>query len=123
MPTVLVVEDELLIALDLAASIEELGCEIVGVARTGAEARRVAETARPDLVLMDVTIAGDCDGVEAARAIRAIAPAKLIFLTALTDQDTRCRAAAMQPEAFLTKPCPNGELRRAVASALGMNTH
>lgn len=105
MRSVLVVEDEAIIALDLACSIEALGYRVLGPASNREEACRIAAIEHPDLLLMDVTIQGEADGIETARDITHSMPAKLVFLTAHTDAATRARANALAPQAFLTKPC------------------
>ena len=104
MRSVLVVEDEALIALDLTCSLEALGYRVLGPASNGADARRIAAKENPDLLLMDVTIQGGPDGIETAEAITASHPAKVIFLTAHSDPATRLRAAKLNPSAFLQKP-------------------
>ncbi len=104
MRSVLVVEDEALIALDLACSIEALGYKVLGPASNGDDARRIAASETPDLLLMDVSIQGKADGIDTARAIAEKNPVRVIFLTAHTDAATRRRAEEMQPAAFLTKP-------------------
>jgi len=106
MRSVLVVEDEALIALDLTCSLEALGYRVLGPAANSADARRIAATENPDLLLMDVTIQGQPDGIETARAITEdqAHPSKLVFLTAHTDPVTRRRAALLNPAAFLQKP-------------------
>lgn len=103
MRSVLVVEDEALIALDLACSIESLGYKVLGPASNCEDARRIAANEAPDLLLMDVSIKGKVDGIETARAITADRPAKVV-LTAHTDAATRRRAESISPAAFLTKP-------------------
>jgi DNA-binding NarL/FixJ family response regulator len=105
MRSVLVVEDEAIIALDLACSIEALGYRVLGPASNHDDACRIARSEHPDLLLMDVTIQGDEDGIDTAREITHAIRAKLVFLTAHTDAATRDRANALKPDAFLTKPC------------------
>ena len=104
MRSVLVVEDEALIALDLTCSLEALGYRVLGPAASGEDARRIAAEQYPDLLLMDVTIRGKDDGIETARAITSNRPAKLVFLTAHADPATRRRAETLSPQAFLSKP-------------------
>ncbi len=104
MRSVLVVEDEALIAMDLACSLEALGYRVLGPASNGEDARRIAAEQNPDLLLMDVTIQGTQDGIDTARAITNERPAKLVFLSANTDRETRQRAELLHPQAFLSKP-------------------
>jgi len=67
----LIVEDEPIVALDLKQEVEQLGCEVVGVAESADEALVACGVSRPDLALMDVRIAGSVDGVQTARLLRA----------------------------------------------------
>jgi DNA-binding NarL/FixJ family response regulator len=104
MRSVLVVEDEALIAMDLACSLEALGYKVLGPASNGEDARRIAAEQNPDLLLMDVTIQGKDDGIDTARAITRAHPTRVVFLTAHTDLVTRRRAEMLSPQAFLSKP-------------------
>lgn len=117
MRSVLVVEDEALIALDLACSLEALGYRVLGPASNGEDALRIVEQERPDLLLMDVTIKGATDGIDTAMAITAEHPAKVVFLTAHSDPGTRRRAAVLNPAAFLQKPWTTHQMRRVLADA------
>ena len=119
MRSILVVEDEALIALDLACSIESLGYKVLGPASNGEDARRIAQRETPDLVLMDVSIQGKADGIDTARAITAETPAKVIVLTAHTDLATRLRAEEVRPAAFLTKPYTARQMQTILEEAFG----
>jgi CheY-like chemotaxis protein len=72
----------------------------------------------PDLILIDIILAGKIDGIETARRIRATGPTRIIFLTANTDEATRQRALALSPDGFLLKPFTEDELRETVEKAL-----
>jgi CheY-like chemotaxis protein len=120
MRSVLVVEDEALIALDLACSLESLGYRVLGPASNGEDARRIALSENPDLLLMDVTIQGKVDGIDTARAITQDRPAKVIFLTALTDAVTRARAESLRPQAFLSKPCSIRQMQKILSEAFAV---
>lgn len=117
MRSVLVVEDEAIIALDLACSIEQLGYRVLGPASNGADAQRIARSEHPDLLLMDVTLQGGPDGIDTARAITNEIPARVVFLTAHSDEATRRRAENIQPKAFLTKPCTARQMQNVLAAA------
>lgn len=117
MRSVLVVEDEALIALDLACSLEALGYRVLGPASSGEDALRIVEHEQPDLLLMDVTIKGPADGIETAKAITAGHPAKVVFLTAHSDPGTRRRAALLNPAAFLQKPWTARQVQKVLADA------
>jgi DNA-binding NarL/FixJ family response regulator len=117
MRSVLVVEDEALIALDLTCSLEALGYKVLGPASNSEDARRIAALENPDLLLMDVTIQGKPDGIDTALAITQDLPAKVIFLTAHSDAATRLRAASLNPLAFLQKPWTARQMQQALSAA------
>jgi DNA-binding NarL/FixJ family response regulator len=117
MRSVLVVEDEALIALDLACSIESLGYKVLGPASNGEDARRIAAREMPDLLLMDVSIQGKADGIDTARAITLETPTRVVFLTAHTDLATRRRAEQIRPAAFLTKPYSARHIQQILEAA------
>jgi CheY-like chemotaxis protein len=85
---VLVIEDETIVAADLKDKLGHLGYGVMGTARTGEEAVRIATCERPTLVLMDIVLAGEMDGIEAADRIRRICNVPIIFLTAHSDSET-----------------------------------
>ena len=88
----LIVEDEPVVALDLQQEVEQLGCEVVGLAESAEEALVAAEICRPELALMDVRIAGSMDGIQTARLLRAAYNVPVIFLTSYSDENTISRA-------------------------------
>jgi DNA-binding NarL/FixJ family response regulator len=113
---VLIVEDEAIVAEAMSQFLENAGHEVVGIARD--EVSAVCETAeeRPDLVLMDIRLAGASDGIEAARKIRADYPVDVVFITAHVDPATLTRAATVRPAGFLTKPYSARQLLQTVRS-------
>ncbi|HJQ31071.1 MAG TPA: ATP-binding protein [Pyrinomonadaceae bacterium] len=115
---VLVVEDEAIVAMDISARLRLLGYEVIGPASTGADAVELAESARPDLVLMDIMLRGGMDGVEAALRIREGCGAPVVYLTAYADDSTLRRAKAAEPLGYLLKPFEERELRTAIETAL-----
>ena len=117
MRSVLVVEDEALIAMDLACSLEALGYRVLGPAANGEDARRIAARENPDLLLMDVNLQGAADGIDTALAITEKRPAKVVFLTAATDALTRARAAQLNPQAFLQKPWTARQMQAVLRAA------
>lgn len=117
MRSVLVVEDEALIALDLTCSLEALGYRVLGPASSGEDALRIVENEQPDLLLMDITIKGEADGIDTAMAITAEHPAKVVFLTAHSDLGTRRRAAMLKPSAFLQKPWTARQMQQVLSDA------
>ena len=114
---VLIVEDEAVTALNLESTLLKLGHDVVDIVDTAPEAVAAAAAHRPDLVFMDIRLAGGSDGVDAALQIRNSCDIPSVFLTAHSDARTRSRAAAARPLDFLVKPfSPDkiaGALRRA----------
>ncbi len=115
--TVLIVEDEFLIALDLEAAMSGLGFEICGLAPNGDEARSLAMDHQPDVVLVDVYLGGAREGIETARWLRDVCDASVVFVTARTDAATLDRIKEVVPGSpILSKPVYREHLAKAVAS-------
>jgi DNA-binding response OmpR family regulator len=115
---IIVVEDETIIAFELRVRLSRLGHTVLGVFRRGEDALASAQERMPDLMLIDIILAGTIDGIETARRVRAAGRTKIIFLTANTDEATRQRALQVAPEGFLLKPFTEDELRSTLAAAL-----
>jgi PAS domain S-box-containing protein len=115
---ILIVEDEAIVALDLRLHLEELGYVVDGVAASAQAAHGFVERRTPDLILMDVHLQGEVDGIEVAGAIRRTRDVPVIFLTAHSDDQTVMRAAGTAPYGYLTKPYQLRELRAGVEVAL-----
>jgi CheY-like chemotaxis protein len=115
---VLIVEDERVIALDLRGALEQLGYDVVGVASTSTRALDLAAEGRPDVVLMDIRIAGDTDGIGTAALLRARSGVPIVYLTANTDSETLERALATVPGGYLSKPYTELTLGATIAVAL-----
>jgi len=107
---ILLVEDEGIIAEDLQTSLEEMGYEIVSVAASGEAAIERAEATHPDLVLMDVVLQGEMDGIEAANRIHISLNIPVIYLTAYADDKMLERAKITAPFGYLIKPIRDREL-------------
>jgi PAS domain S-box-containing protein len=115
---ILVVEDEAIVAWDIEQNLVDLGFEVIALASSGDEALTQAASARPDLVLMDIRIQGDLDGIQAGEIIRHRYGVPLIYLTAHGDPETIDRAKRTEPEGYLLKPFKKAELRSVVELAL-----
>ena len=115
---ILVVEDETIVSLDLQNSLKILGYKVVGAASNGPEAIAKAESTRPDLVLMDIILKGDMDGVQTAEAIHARLNVPVIFLTACADETTLQRAKVTEPFGYMIKPFEERELHSHIEIAL-----
>lgn len=115
---ILVVEDERIVAEAIELSLERQGFNVVANVATGQEAVRAAEAADPDLVLMDVRLRGEMDGIEAAAAIHTRFSKPIIFLTAYGDADTLERAKSARPHGYLLKPFQERDLIPVIELAL-----
>ena len=116
---ILIVEDEPIIAADLQDRLEQMGYRVQANVDTGEEALAAIAADQPDLILMDVQLAGKLDGIETARRIRNAYGIPLIFLTSNSDDATFRRARAVLPNAFLSKPFRGRDLSFAIELAIG----
>ncbi len=117
-PRILIVEDEAIVARDIAQQLAMLGYEPVAQTSSGEEALELADQLRPELVLMDIRLAGKIDGVSAAETIRDRFAIPVVFLTAYADDATLERAKVAEPFGYIVKPFQARELRSAVEMAL-----
>ncbi|MDH4189518.1 MAG: PAS domain S-box protein, partial [Betaproteobacteria bacterium] len=115
---ILVVEDEGIIAMELAQNLRELGFEVIGPANEGERALALAEKDPPDLVLMDIVIKGAMDGIETAERMRSQRDVPVVFLTAFGDDATLQRAKGAAPNGYLIKPYRSDELRPVLEMAM-----
>ena len=115
---ILVVEDEQLIAADLEAKLARMGHTVIGTAASGKEAIQLAESLRPELVLMDVRIQGPMDGREAARHVQAVSGAPVIFVTAYAEVFLSDPTQMVPPGLCLSKPFSAYQLQTVVDTVL-----
>jgi two-component system, sensor histidine kinase and response regulator len=115
---ILVVEDDGVLALNLADTLDELGYTVAGTATRGEEAIDLARCLHPNLILMDVGLAGQIDGITAAETIRDEHDVPVVFLTAHDDEDTLHRATHLDASAYLVKPFKAPDLRCVIEIAL-----
>lgn len=101
---ILIVEDDLILSLLLEKKIQQMGYAIAANVSSGNEAVRIIREKKPDLVLMDIKLSEDMDGVEAITQIRDFTDAPVIYLTGNSDETTRRRAHASRPVAYTVKP-------------------
>lgn len=114
----LVVEDDMIIAATIALQLTKLGYEVSGIVPRGEEAIQHAETNRPDLILLDISLKGALDGIDTAHAIHQQWNIPIIYVTANTDEATFARAKKTRPYAFISKPVRALELQRAIELAV-----
>jgi DNA-binding response OmpR family regulator len=115
----LIVEDETMIALGLEADMHALGFHICDLAADGQQASMLAMNSKPDVVLMDVNLEGDCEGIEVARKLREVCDVPVVFVTGCTDRDTVAHIRERVPGApVLPKPIWGDRLADAVAAVM-----
>lgn len=115
---ILIVEDESIVALDLANGLEKDGYHIAGIADNAEEAQQLFNEQEVDIILMDVHIIGDKDGIDIAIEILKQKSVPIIYLTAFTDQITIDRIKQTHPAAFLSKPYSLTNVRIAIDLAV-----
>ena len=115
---ILIVEDEMITALDLRHQLHRLGYQVSAVAKSGEEAVRLSEELHPDLVLMDVNLEGAMDGIEASRRIQATARIPVVYLTAYPNLFVRTPSQMQQPYLCLSKPFSVPDLQVVLNIAL-----
>lgn len=120
-PKILVVEDEIIVAVNLGQKLKKLGYDLVGITSSGEEAIQKAEENHPDLVLMDINIEGNLDGIQTAELLRNRFQTPVIYLTAYADENTLNRAKRTQPLGYIVKPFESDQLRSSIEVALYKN--
>ena len=116
--SILIVEDERIVAMDIQNSLEKLGYTIAGFADWAEDAIKKADELHPDLVLMDISLKGEMDGIEAANQIRTKFDIPVIFLTAFTDPSIIELARNVEPYGYILKPFEERELAIAIEMAI-----
>jgi PAS domain S-box-containing protein len=115
---ILIVEDEAVIAMDMAQHLRDFGYDVVGIAASGERAQQLVAEFEPDLIMMDIVIKGAQDGIETANRIRHQHDIPVVFLTAYGDAPTLERAKGVAPYAYLLKPFRPNDLRSTIEVAL-----
>jgi len=115
---IMVVEDERIVAHDLAKQLTDLGYDVVATAYSGEEAVDKLQETHPDLVLMDIVLAGKMDGIQAAEKITALSGAPVVYLTSYADDKTFRRATLTGPSGYILKPVEKKQLQVTIALAL-----
>ena len=114
----LIVEDKFLVAKLLQRNLEMVGYQVCELAGTGQEAIEQAEKEQPDFVLMDIRLAGDMDGIDAAREIHKRFQIPIIFMTGYADQETITQTKDLDPLAYLVKPITPEHIIPVIDAAL-----
>ncbi len=115
---ILIVEDELLVAISTAGLLRSLMYEVTGIADTGKDAMRLAQTTNPDLILMDVKLRGQLDGIATAREIQLSLAIPIIFTTGFGREDVKRRTHQVDSSEYLFKPYSSEDLRAVISAVL-----
>lgn len=115
---IMIVEDEWTVADDIKMFLERLGYTVTSVSSSGEEAIQNAEKDKPDLVLMDIVLEGEMDGIEAASEIRTRFNIPIVYLTAYADDKILERAKITEPSGYIVKPFVNEDLKINIEMAL-----
>jgi len=115
---IMIVEDEGVVSIDIRNMLKNAGYGIAAVAFQGEEAVRKAEQSTPDLILMDIGLKGEIDGIEAARKIRDRFQIPVVFLTGFADEATVAKAQEVNPSGFIIKPINEEELKKTLEDIL-----
>jgi two-component system, response regulator PdtaR len=115
---ILIVEDELIVAEDLKMTLATLGYEVVGISATGEHAIELAGKLKPDVILMDIMLAGELDGIATAGEIRAKYDIPVIYVTAYADENLVARAKLTEPFGYIVKPFNEREVHSNIEISL-----
>ncbi|MDR4505993.1 MAG: response regulator [Candidatus Scalindua sp.] len=115
---IMIVEDEWITAEDIKMSLQSLGYSVTSISSSGDAAIKNAEKDKPDLVLMDIVLQGEMDGIETANQIRSRFHIPIIYLTAYADDEVLERAKLTEPSGYIVKPFLNEDLKIAIELAL-----
>ena len=111
---ILVVEDEMIIAAKISMQLTSLGYEVTGILPRGEQAIQQVKENKPDIILLDINLRGQLDGIQTALQIQQFAQIPIIYLTANSDEVTFNRAKPTKPYAFISKPFKQLDLQRAI---------
>jgi signal transduction histidine kinase/DNA-binding response OmpR family regulator len=115
---ILIVEDEIIIAKDIKASLESMGYSVTSIVKSGERAIEKAKQEHPDLILMDIKLKGDMDGIELSQLIRSSLDIPIVFLTAYADEEKLERAKLTLPFGYVLKPFRARDLKVTIEMAL-----
>lgn len=115
---VLVVEDESIVSKDIQHSLKKLGYNVVGAASTGEKAFELAASESPDIILMDIMLKGNINGIETAEKVKRELNIPVIYLTAYADEATLSKAKVTEPYGYIIKPFKEVDLHTSIEMAL-----
>ena len=114
---ILIVEDESIVAKDIQHSLVKLGYTVVGIASSADKALEILRTEEPGIVLMDIMLKGELNGIQTAEIIRKQYAIPVIFLTAYADESTLAKAKTSEPYGYIIKPYKEIDLQTAIEMA------
>ncbi|HLP55253.1 MAG TPA: response regulator [Fluviicola sp.] len=115
---VLVVEDEFIVSKDIQSSLKKLGYNVVGAAPSGEKALELLAEEQPDIVLMDIMLKGEMNGIQTAEIVRVEYAIPVIYLTAYADEATLAKAKVTEPYGYILKPFKEIDLHTSIEMAL-----
>jgi len=113
-----IVEDEGIVAMDISKCLTSLGYDVAFISDSGEKVLEIIETARPDLILMDVELKGKLNGLDTARIIREKYNIHIVFLTAFEDETTLNKIGELSPDGYLVKPFEDEHLEKTLMRVL-----
>ncbi|APH39407.1 response regulator [Methanohalophilus halophilus] len=120
---ILVVEDEMIVAMGIKLKLEEMGYIVCGIVADGQTAINMASHLKPDLILMDIVLKGNIDGIEAAKVIKQKLATQFIFLTGISDKAILHRVHELKPVGTIMKPFDDSQLRNMIEEALDFSDY
>jgi len=115
---ILVVEDEAIVAKDISVCLNKIGYDVIGTIGRGKKTLEFLESNKPDLILMDIMLTGDIDGIEVSSIIKKKYDIPVVFLTAYADEKTISKAKVTEPYGYVIKPFKEIDLRTSIEMAL-----
>lgn len=115
---ILIVEDESIVSKDIQYSLNKLGYNVVGAASTGEKAIEIARNERPDIILMDIMLKGEMNGIQTAEIIRKELSVPVVYLTAYADESTLSKAKTTEPYGYIIKPFKEIDLHTSIEMAI-----
>ena len=120
--SILIVEDEAILAMEYIVLVREMGYNVTRIAFNGQDAIWISKQYRPDVVLMDITLAGTMNGIDAAEVIQTQFDIPVVFITGNSDRDTKERASGINPAGYLQKPLNENELKATLDNILNVDS-
>ncbi len=117
-PSILIVEDDRIVAEDIKNRLKKFGFGVSGIVSSGEDALKKIEIKHPDIVLMDILLRGEMNGIEAASQIQSLFNTPVVYVTAYADQDVLDRAKVTEPFGYIVKPFEDRELKTTIEMAL-----